>query len=165
MTARLIDNARVLVSNRDWCLGTVGSLAVAHWIGHTYIPSVIALGDLVKTMSAQHPKGVGLIQVIAGTAVSPDAEARRLLAELLKAGSGRIQSSSIVVPGNSFRTAAGRALVATLALLARPSFKHVVHATVRETVQWHHGILTAAGARSFDINEATDAIEALPTLK
>jgi len=115
--------------------------------------------ELIK----RHPDGVGLMQVALPEAEPPDSDARGAITDMLAAGRGTVACSSVIYGGTGFWMASVRALVAGVAMLARPGFPHQVFATVDEAADWHARLLPAGEGPApsrFDIKRAADAVVA-----
>lgn len=131
--------------DRDHCRGLLPHIVVAHWFAETTFPAIHGLDALVKRAAHRHPEGVCLIQVVSPGAAMPSGEARSELASLLRSRASALLGSAVVMPGEGFRVAAARAVVTGLAMLVRPPFPHVVHASVLESAGWFAELLRPKG--------------------
>jgi hypothetical protein len=122
----------------------------------------IALIELKK----RFPNGIALMQVAEADAKPPDPDARGAIAELLAAGRDSVACSSLVYGGTGFWMASVRALVAGVAMLARPGFPHQVFATVDAAADWHSRLVPPVDAdgRSPTKNEIRAALDSLGRL-
>lgn len=145
--------------DREHCRGLLPNLVVAHWFGETTLSAVHGLDTLVRKASTRYPDGICLIQVVSAGAAMPSAEARAELAALLRRGSALV-GSAVVMPGVGFRVATARAVVTGLAMMVRPPFPHVVHASVADAIAGFIPLLRAKGVNLM-ANAVERAIEAL----
>lgn len=152
---------RKVASDRNWCACSIGNIVVASWFLETGAAEVATLSDLVHMTSQRFPNGIGLVQVISLEAQAPSNDVRNQLIDMLRNAPVQLKGSSIVVPHKGFRFAAARAMVATLALLARPNFPHLVHPSVSDAVQWLSKLLRSAGSPEVDSDAVIRAIEGL----
>src|SRR5689334_5080604 len=121
-----------------------------------------ARGHLIE-LTKRYPYGIGLMQVATPEAEPPDADARGAITDMLAAGRGGVVCSSVIYGGTGFWMASVRALVASVAMLARPGFPHQVFATVEEAADWHSRLLPTVESPTptrLEISRAADALVA-----
>jgi hypothetical protein len=107
------------------------NVCVVVWRHRTRAEDVRLVSDSLYRLSKDHREGLGFIQFLddRSDSLALDAEARTALSELLRRGKPYIKSSSIVFTGEGFRASAVRAIVTSIAWLAKPGFPHQVFAT------------------------------------
>jgi len=132
----------------DHAVGTLHDLLILVWRHETRPDAVLRASLALKALAAQHPKGVGLLQVAEVTTKPPDGPARRAVSQMLNDGQGSVLSSSLVYLGTGFWMASARAFVTGLTLLSKPAFPHVVFASVEEAAAWHARLLASDATRS-----------------
>ena len=132
--------------NSDYVVGFSRGLAVAYWRYHTkaeYVP------ELEATALRAHKAfggSIALMQIVAGSAITPDGRARGALVQMLRSLNGFVSHSAIVHEAEGFRAAMIRSIVTGVAALSNPGFPHRVFAEVPEAANWmsqSHERLTA----------------------
>jgi len=108
-----------------WC-----NVGIAVWRVYTLVPDIDAVGSMLTRLAAEHPQGVGLVQVVEIGAIVPTADARVALARMLREGSGFIRCAALVYLGTGFGAAVVRGVVTGLSLLSRHEFPHEVKESV-----------------------------------
>lgn len=126
--------------NTDYVVGFARGLAVAYWRYHTnaeYVPELEA-----AALRAHKAFGgpIALMQIVPGSAITPDSRARAALVQMLRSLNGFVSHSVIVHEAEGFRAAMIRSIVTGVAALSNPGFPHRVFAEVPEAANWiSHG--------------------------
>jgi hypothetical protein len=107
------------------------NVCVVAWRHETRADDVKWVSDSLYRLSKDHRDGVGFVQFLddRSESLSLDADARTGLSELLRRGKPYIKCSSIIFTGEGFRASAVRAVVTSIAWLARSGFPHQVFGT------------------------------------
>jgi hypothetical protein len=125
--ALLIENDVGDCTRASWC-----NVAIAVWRVYTLVPDIEAVSSMLTRLSAKHPQGLGLVQVVEVGAIVPVADARTALARMLRDGSHFIRCAAVVYLGTGFGAAAVRGVVTGLHMLSRHDFPHEVKDSVRD---------------------------------
>jgi hypothetical protein len=147
----------VLESAHDFAVGRWRRVALYHWRGETTVAAARLLQRAVSDLcTAPDDAPVLVFGLVSEGAPPPSTEVRGALADGMRAGSGRVRASAVVMEGRGFRASVGRGIATGLTLLARPSFPHRVHADVGEAAGW-----LASLAPAYEAEDLAAALEAL----
>jgi hypothetical protein len=122
--------------NPDYVVGYARGVAIAFWRYNTNAEYVAELEATAVRAHKAFGERIGLIQVVAGSAITPDGRARGALAQMLKSLNGIVSHSAIVHEAEGFRAAMIRSIVTGVAALSNPGFPHRVFAEVPEAAGW-----------------------------
>jgi hypothetical protein len=123
-------------ANTDCVIGHANGLAVAVWRYHTSAEDVPELTHAARRAHAASGRPIGLLQVVLGTAITPDGPARAALARMLRELNGSVSSSAIVHDADGFRAAMIRSIVTGVTRLSNPGYPHRVFAKVADAAAW-----------------------------
>ncbi|HVJ22081.1 MAG TPA: hypothetical protein VM686_42035 [Polyangiaceae bacterium] len=125
---------QIVQVDNEHAIGIWGEFMLAVWRRKTELAAVQHLRHKLGDLGARYPSGTATISVIEQTAVPPDNDARKELSAVLT--TPRLQCSSLVYEGTGFQAATVRGVVTAITLLRTHPVPHVIHASVREGVQW-----------------------------
>ena len=126
----------VCANTPDHVVGFGEGLAVVVWRHQTDAGDVSGMETAARRAHQAAKHQVGLIQVVAPSAIAPDGPARAALAVALRQLGGIVSHSAIVHEAVGFRAAMIRSIVTGIATLSNPGYPHRVFATVREAADW-----------------------------
>ncbi len=123
-------------SDENYALGHCGPLFAVIWRDET---SVDAARHLQKAFHDWAVEGqtYGLVTIIEADAPLPSSEARDAVAEFLKSVGDKCAVSAVIFEGAGFRSAAVRAVVTGLTMLAKQAYPHRVFGSVEEAAPWY----------------------------
>ena len=148
MATPLAPNLSLLEIDADHVKGVGVNLVLLVWRYRTLLEPHRAAMRLVTQVAAQHPKGVGVMQLVETTAVPPDSETRKDFGAMLRLpGVGHF---CVIHEGSGFKAASVRAIVSGVHALSRPAFPHSVHDNIVDAARW-------AAARNLSIAAPGDA--------
>lgn len=130
------DAVEITRVNSDCVLGFGAGVAIALWRYETTGADVLELQKTAERAHAAAGQPIALIQVVAASAIPPDAQVRTALGRMLASLLGRVSHSAIVHETEGFRAAMIRSIVTGLVALSNPGFPHRVFSTVEESVSW-----------------------------
>jgi hypothetical protein len=133
MEARAVTICR---ANSDYVVGFSRGVAIAFWRFHTKAEYVSELEATALRAHKACGERIALMQVVAGSAITPDGRARGALAQMLRSLNGIVSHSAIVHEAEGFRAAMIRSIVTGVAALSNPGFPHRVFAEVPEAAGW-----------------------------
>ena len=119
MTHSAEPELEITVSDHHWSAGHWGPMLIFVWRGVTSVERVTTVGRLTSEVAARCPNGVGVLVVLEPEASTPNEEARKLLASVMRDRSAVVKGLAYAVVGAGFGAAAVRAVIAGLSLLAR----------------------------------------------
>lgn len=137
MEARQVTICR---GNTDYVVGFTRGFAVAYWRYHTNAEYVVELEAAALRAYKAFGGPIALMQIVPGSAITPDSRARAALVQMLRSLNGFVSHSAIVHEAEGFRAAMVRSIVTGVAALSNPGFPHRVFAEVPEAAHWmSHG--------------------------
>lgn len=139
--------------NADCVIGFTNGVAVAFWRLHTHATDVLELQRVAGQAYDASGKPIALVQIVPGSALAPDGQARTALARMLANLHGRVSHSAIVHEGEGFRAAMIRSIVTGVVALSNPGFPHRVFSTLAESVTW----MSQSDSR-FDASKITSTV-------
>jgi hypothetical protein len=122
--------------NSDCVIGFTSGVAVAFWRFNTTAADVLELQRAAGQAYDASGKPIALVQIVPGSAVTPDSHARTALARMLTTLHGRVAHSALVHEAEGFRAAMIRSIVTGVAVLSNPGFPHRVFSTLAESITW-----------------------------
>lgn len=117
--------AGIELVTHDYAVGVWRNVVVVDWRARTTVEAVRDVHLRLQRLTRTHPEGVFYLAFVAEGALPPDIEARRTLANMLKAGRS-ILAGAVVFDGAGLRGAFVRGVATGLVVLARPRFPFVV---------------------------------------
>jgi len=127
---------RLVHCDSDYALGHSGRIFAVIWREQTTVAGAEHLArayqEFVKT-----GERYGLVTIIEADAPLPESDARDAVAEFLNGISETCVVSSVIFEGAGFRSAAVRAVVTGLTMLARQAYPHRVFGSVEEAAPWY----------------------------
>jgi hypothetical protein len=151
---------RVVTKNHDYALATWTEIVAVVWRHETTVEAVRQLDEAVAELARSHPKGIGMLTVVAEGAPLPPSAARKAIADLLTASTSFIRCSAVIMEGSGFRAAAVRSVVTGLTMLAKHDFPHEI-CDVEGAVRMFTDRLPRATGRALDPNTVRAAINLL----
>ena len=151
---------RVVSKNRDYALATWNEIVAVVWRHETTVEAVRQLDAAVAELARSHPKGIGMLTIVAEGAPLPPSPARKAIAELLTARTAFIRCSVVIMEGTGFRAAAVRSVVTSLTMLSKHDFPHEI-CDVEGAVRMYTDVLPRATGRALDPNTVRAAINLL----
>lgn len=128
---------RVLECSREHAFGAMPGVMFYVWRGVTTVAAARGIGTHIARIHADHAKRpCVLLGVVEAGTPPPEAEARKVLTESMKAGGAYLQASALAFEGEGFQASMVRAVATGLALLARTPYPHQVFASVPLAAQW-----------------------------
>lgn len=127
---------RLVHSETDYALGHCGRIFAVIWRDQTTVAGAQHLARAYHEF-AKAGESYGLITIIEADAPLPESEARDAVAEFLNGISETCVVSSVIFEGAGFRSAAVRAVVTGLTMLARQAYPHRVFGSVEEAAPWY----------------------------
>jgi hypothetical protein len=120
--------ARWTVHHRspDYITASWRSLVAVFWLRATPLGAAEVVAREMDRAALEHPRGIGLLSVVASTAPPPSREARQEIVDALQARAGALRYSGVVLEGVGFRAAMVRAVVGGIMQLGRFPFPHRV---------------------------------------
>jgi hypothetical protein len=131
-----VNSVTICRANPDYVVGYARGVAIAFWRFNTTAEYVAELEATAVRAQKAFGARIGLIQVVAGSAITPDGRARGALAQMLRSLNGSVSHSAIVHEAEGFRAAMIRSIVTGVAALSNPGFPHRVFAEVPEAAGW-----------------------------
>jgi hypothetical protein len=108
-----------------WC-----NVEIVLWIDETLPSAVETAGIVLHRFSANHPQGVGFLQVICEGCQRLPNDSRVAIQHLLRSGRDSIKAAPVVFEGDGFRAATVRAIVSGIAAFSRVGVPHRVYPSV-----------------------------------
>jgi hypothetical protein len=136
MTHSAEPELEITVSDHHWSAGHWGPMLIFVWRGVTSVERVTTVGRLTSEVAARCPNGVGVLVVLEPEASTPNEEARKLLASVMRDRSAVVKGLAYAVVGAGFGAAAVRAVIAGLSLLAREGYPTRVFSTTADAAAW-----------------------------
>lgn len=143
---------RVIWSPKGYGVITTGDALVQLWELDAPARAFRAIQEHLAARAAQAPgRPLWMMAVSSARSAMPDAEARRISATFPE----HFSAFTLVLEGTGFRASAGRAVMTSMALMARRrALPHVV-ATVTDGARW----LAAESRNTLDAGELIQVIE------
>ena len=151
---------KVVTKNHDYALASWNEIVAVVWRHETTVEAVRQLDEAVAELARSHPKGIGMLTVVAEGAPLPPSAARKAIADLLTASTAFIRCSVVIMEGTGFRAAAVRSVVTGLTMLAKHDFPHQI-CDVEGAVRMYTDVLPRATGRALDPNAVRAAINLL----
>lgn len=127
---------KLVHAEHDYALGHCGRLFSVIWRDQTTVAGAHHLRTAYHDFAEPGQK-YGLVTIIEADAPLPESEARDAVAEFLNGISETCVVSSVIFEGGGFRSAAVRAVVTGLTMLARQAYPHRVFGSVPEAAPWY----------------------------
>lgn len=127
---------KLIYCDANYALGHCGPLFAVIWRDETSVAAARHLQSAFHDW-AQKGQKYGLITIIEADAPLPSSEARDAVAEFLKSISDQCAVSAVIFEGAGFRSAAVRAVVTGLTMLAKQAYPHRVFGSVEEAEPWY----------------------------
>jgi len=128
--------ARLIHADEDYALGYCGRIFAVIWRNQTTVAGAQHLRSAYRDFATPGQK-YGLVTIIEADAPLPESDARDTVAEFLNGISDSCVVSAVVFEGGGFRSAAVRAVVTGLTMLARQAYPHRVFGTADEAAPWY----------------------------
>ena len=126
----------VIETTRDHAIGWLPGAVIHVWRGATTEAGVACVRTaLEEAVRAPGDRPLVLIGVVEADAPMPDDRGRRLLSDGMREAAEEIAASALVFEGQSFKSAAVRAVMAGLGLLARAPYPLDVFSSVSAATQ------------------------------
>jgi len=151
---------RIVTECQDYALACWNEIAAVVWRHETTVDAVRCLQSAVADLSQAHPKGIGMLTVVAERAPLPSSAARKALADLLSESSAFIRCSAVIMEGSGFRAAAVRSVVTGLTMMSKHNFPHRI-CDVEGAAQLYAQVLSGVTGRSLDADTLRTAINEL----
>jgi len=116
----------IVAKREDYVLASWQQVFAVIWRRETTLVGATHLRSACKDFARRHPRGIGLLTIVAENAPLPPSAARNEVAAFLAEGSAFIKCSAVVFEGSGFRAAAVRSVVTGLTLLAKQAYPHKV---------------------------------------
>jgi hypothetical protein len=123
-------------SNADCVVAFGNGIAVACWRYHTQVLDIHELAAAARRAHEASGAPIGMIQLVAASAITPDGQARSAIAHMLQSLHGVVSHSAIVHEAEGFRAAMIRSIVTGLAAISNPGFPHRVFAKLPDAAAW-----------------------------
>jgi hypothetical protein len=127
---------RLVHGDENYVLGYNGPLFAVIWRNLTTVAGARHLSSAFHEYAKAGRKH-GLVTVIEADAPLPESDARDAIAEFLNGISEQCVVSAVIFEGAGFRSAAVRAVVTGLTMLARQAYPHRVFASLEEAAPWY----------------------------
>jgi hypothetical protein len=150
----------IVEKNTNYVLASWRQIFSVVWRRDTTVDGARHLQRACRDFAKAHPRGIGLLTIVAEQAPMPSAAARQAVAEFLAHGSSYIKCSAVVMEGAGFRAAAVRSVVTGLTMLAKQAYPHRV-CSVQDAVTMLSRTLTPITGRPIDFGELRTSIEEL----
>ncbi len=128
--------AQLVHAEQDYALGHSGRVFAVIWRDQTTVAGARHLATAFHDFAEPGQK-YGLVTIIEADAPLPDSDARDAVAEFLNGISEKCVVSAVIFEGGGFRSAAVRAVVTGLTMLARQAYPHRVFGSVEEAAPWY----------------------------
>ncbi|HSC86569.1 MAG TPA: hypothetical protein VLC09_04835 [Polyangiaceae bacterium] len=132
-----IGEVRVVEIDAHHAKGIAGNMLFCVWRFETQATAYVRARTLLSELGAQHPSGVGLLQVIETTALPPDTSARAEFPKLHDVADRVVKHSSIVHEGTGFKAAAVRTITSGVYLVSRRKFPQETFSSLDQAAAWH----------------------------
>jgi len=123
-------------AEHDYALGHNGPVFAVIWRDQTTVAAARHLKTAFHDFAKKGQK-YGLVTIIEEDAPLPESDARDAVAEFLNGISETCVVSAVIFEGGGFRSAAVRAVVTGLTMLARQAYPHRVFGSVDEAAPWY----------------------------
>jgi hypothetical protein len=152
----LIENS----SGPNHWVGNFGPLVVLFWLREVE-PSVCRkLSDIVRQVSErQRVKFTAVLSISLPGAQAPSSDARKALADLIRATDNRVSRVAVVREGQGFVSSVVSSVVIGVQMLAKPSSLHKSFTVVDEAARWATADLAEFRGGEFVVDEAIVAVE------
>ncbi len=127
---------RLVSSGADHALGEVSGHLIGVWDGAVALESVQRWRRQIESLVRAAPGRVVYLSYERSGFQMPSDPVRKLIADTLRTVDGRLAACAVVLPGHSFASAAVRALVSGISMVARPKSPLRCLASVDEAHAW-----------------------------